>query len=243
MYCPHCGNHISEKSDFCAACGRAVSENGSNKQKEKVGFILLAFAVLCICVVVFLIVCGLFGGLSENPFTNSLFGGSTMSSSIEKGYSEGTYKVGYDIPAGEYFIFCDTRWSCYFQVSSDSSGKLSSVVANDNITSFAFVSVKEGQYLTVTGGRFVSAAEASVPGIGKDGSYGEGMYRVGIDIPAGEYKVIALSGQSCYLEVSKDSTGSLFSIISNDNFSATAYITVEDGQYLTVKNGYFVAAK
>ena len=99
----------------------------------------------------------------------------------------------------------------------------------------------EGQYLTVTDGTFVAAADASVPAA-KDGVYGAGMYRVGKDIKAGEYQVIPESGATAYVEVSKDCTGNLTSIVSNDNISAAKYVTVSDGQYLNVTDTTFKAA-
>lgn len=64
--------------------------------------------------------------------------------------------------------------------------------------------------------------------------YKSGMYKVGQDIPAGEYKLYStgsFTGLS-YFEVAKDSTGTLQSIIANDNFYSFTYVTVKDGQYL-----------
>lgn len=154
-------------------------------------------------------------------------------------YKDGMYKVGVDIDPGEYFIVC-SKSSCYFQVSSDSSGSLNSIIANDNISAFTFITVDSGQYLMVEGGEFVKAKDAAVPGANSNGIYGEGMYRVGIDIPAGEYKITCAEGRSCYVQVSRDSYGTLSSIIVNDNISATHYITVSEGQYLTVECGAFI---
>lgn len=64
-------------------------------------------------------------------------------------------------------------------------------------------------------------------------SYKAGMYKVGTDIPAGEYVLIGES--TAYFQVSKDSVGSLESIVSNDNFTGRSYVTVESGQYLDIK--------
>lgn len=61
-----------------------------------------------------------------------------------------------------------------------------------------------------------------------------GMYKVGADLPAGEYLMYA-SG-SAYFEVASDSKGTLDSIVANDNFTSTRYITVENDQYLEIKN-------
>lgn len=67
-----------------------------------------------------------------------------------------------------------------------------------------------------------------------------GMYKIGTDIPAGEYLIYS-EGIS-YYQVTKDSTGSLESIISNDNFSGTRYVTVSDGQYLEFRNAKMISA-
>ena len=66
--------------------------------------------------------------------------------------------------------------------------------------------------------------------------YGEGMYKVGVDIPAGEYNVQANAGERGYIEVSADASGD--SIITNDIFNNNTYISVSDGQFLTLKSCY-----
>lgn len=66
--------------------------------------------------------------------------------------------------------------------------------------------------------------------------YGEGMYKVGVDIPAGEYNVQANAGEQGYIEVSADASGD--SIITNDIFNNNTYISVSDGQFLTLKSCY-----
>lgn len=73
--------------------------------------------------------------------------------------------------------------------------------------------------------------------------YSAGTYRVGSDIPAGEYKVVATSN---------DKTGILFvsstanyreSVIHHDIFQNHTYVTVKDGQYLRVSFGEFSLVK
>ena len=68
-----------------------------------------------------------------------------------------------------------------------------------------------------------------------------GIYKVGEDIPAGEYQVEASSGLG-YIEVSSDSRHQIEGIITNDNFEGNKYITVQDGQYLTLSNGAQIKA-
>lgn len=66
--------------------------------------------------------------------------------------------------------------------------------------------------------------------------YGPGMYKVGVDIPAGEYNVKAEIGELGYLEVSSDPNGT--SIITNDAFENNSYVSISDGQYLKLESCY-----
>ena len=61
-----------------------------------------------------------------------------------------------------------------------------------------------------------------------------GTYKVGTDIPAGEYKLTAESNTYGYGEVTASSAAAA-DIIDNDNFEGSTYLTVTDGQYLTIK--------
>lgn len=237
MLCKNCGSEISDEAVFCVHCKtqiKKVNKASIKSKKRNVWIIVIIISVI------------LLSCLSLKPTQTDNTNGSdplvstnNNSSQKDDGFlKEGTYKVGVDIPAGEYYIIC-TGSSCYCQVSSDSSGKFSSIISNENFYSFMFVTVKDGQYLQVKDGKFVPAEKANVPKADENGNYGEGMYRVGIDIPAGEYKVTCKIGDSCYVEVNSDSTGSFRSIVSNENVETFYYISVETGQYLTVDGGEF----
>lgn len=61
-----------------------------------------------------------------------------------------------------------------------------------------------------------------------------GTYRVGTDIRAGEYKVTATdSNDRGYWKVTNDSSPDA-DIVGNDAFTGTSYVTVSEGQYLTL---------
>jgi hypothetical protein len=136
----------------------------------------------------------------------------------------GTYKVGTDIPAGEYVIF----GSGYMQVSSDSNGN--NIITNDNYKNIWYITVKERTYLEFNDGKAYPIDSA--PGIDiSSGILPDGMYKVGRDFPAGEYKVSAFA--SGYLAVLNNSLSSHgMSIVSNENFNGDRYVTVQNGQYL-----------
>jgi hypothetical protein len=144
----------------------------------------------------------------------------------------GMYKVGSDIAAGEYVLI--TNRGAYFAITSDSSGSLESILANDNFDSRSIVSVNDGEYLELKGCEAYPFAEA--PAVDKSSEILEsGMYKVGVDIPAGEYKVESISSMG-YIEVSSNSSHSLNAIVANDNFEGSKYISVTDGQYLKLSN-------
>ena len=155
-------------------------------------------------------------------------------------YKAGTYKVGKDIPAGEYLVKC-ASYSCYIQTASNSSGSIDSIIANDNISTHTYITVRDGEYFTVTGGKFILSSKAAAITPDKNGVYGEGTHKVGKDLPAGEYKIKATN--SCYIEVASNSDQTFHSIVSNDNIAVgtSTYITVSEGQYLTVKGGEIYA--
>lgn len=140
-------------------------------------------------------------------------------------HSAGMYKVGTDIPAGEYVLVGDG----YFRIDKDSSGDFSSIVANDNFSGNSIITVSAGQYLTVERAVFYDI------NLNPDvNTSGEGMFKVGLHIPAGEYKLVSTGSLSGYYAIRSDSSHSFKSIKSNDNFTGEKYITVKNGQYLTL---------
>lgn len=69
--------------------------------------------------------------------------------------------------------------------------------------------------------------------------YPPGQYLVGVDIPAGEYKLICEDqDHSCYYCVSKTALAKTGEIIAKDFFYNMAYVTIEDGQYLKLSYCY-----
>lgn len=148
-------------------------------------------------------------------------------------HKAGMYKVGKDISATEYMIY-PLGAAAYYQVSTDSSGGLDSIVSNEVLYGCAvYVTVKNGQYLTVRDAQFTESEELYMT---PANPIKQSMYRVGRDIPAGEYKVTS-GGMTSYYAVQRDSYNTLESIITNEAmFEGTQYVTVRDGQYLMLRN-------
>lgn len=148
----------------------------------------------------------------------------------------GMYKIGTDLEAGEYVITSDGM--AYLAVTKDSTGKFESIIANENIINRAIITVKDDQYLEVIGGKIYPFSDA--PKVDTtSGKLPDGTYKVGIDIPGGEYKVAAQDGMG-YFAVLKDSSGVLYSIVANSNFEGEKYVTVKDGQYLQLKGATLI---
>lgn len=152
---------------------------------------------------------------------------------------DGEYKVGDDLPAGEYYVKCNGN-NLYIEVASDSSGSLDSIIYNLNTQGGVYITVEDGEYLEISGGDLYELDKSPDRGA-KDGVYGEGQYKVGEDIPAGEYNVKSTEDLA-YIEVSSDSRHQLEGIITNDNFENNKFITLEDGQYITLSNGAEIEA-
>jgi len=181
---------------------------------------------------------------SELPsFTLPETSGSEPSPSVEESspetYDEGMYEVGTDIPAGEYFLTCTGGYGAYFEIDSDTSGTLDSIVANGNFETTSIVTVKKGQYLTVESAYFEPLKDLGDQDLTGD-EWSEGMYKAGLTIPEGKYKLLPDEGETAYVEVDSDSNHVLDSIVTNDNFDAQRYITIKKGQYITVSRATLV---
>ena len=142
-------------------------------------------------------------------------------------YEASTYKVGVDIPKGEYYIEGTSSRSTYICISSDSNGD--DILENENFEGHHFITVEDGQYFEINRGRArsVEALDIEFDSL----NLGSGMYRVGIDIPPGEYKLQNKPDMKGYLCVF-DNSFVYRSIVTNDNFEGMKYVTVTDGQYL-----------
>lgn len=181
-----------------------------------------------------------------------------ISSSVIKGSVDGSsYKIGSDIDAGEYYIVAKQETDPEFR---DPSGLNISIVYLSDIPVLeigedgeginAMLPVTNTAYLTISeadGYLFLANADAypvdAKPAItiNSDGSYDPGVYKVGVDIPAGTYTLEAIpeSFETGYVITSDsifsmDFTTAPTNIISSGEVlnGAPQSVTVFDGQYL-----------
>lgn len=147
-------------------------------------------------------------------------------------YDSGMYLVGKDIPAGEYAIFAE-RSLGYMEVASDSSGNFESILCNANFSYNTIVTLEDGRYFSMSGAYAVPMEEAQID------TSGSGMFKVGVNISAGEYKVVVDEDASMglgYLEIASDSNHDFASIRTNENIESSTYISVNEGEYLTLND-------
>lgn len=154
----------------------------------------------------------------------------TAIENLPQTWGDGMYKVGVDIPAGEYVLITDIYGHGYFAINSDSSGD--SILNNDNFATNAIVTVIDGQYLELSGCLAYKLGEEPTLD-----TTDEGTFKVGVHISAGEYKIH--SDGSGYVEVGTSSAAD-YEIVTNDNFEGDSYITVSDGQYLKLSGAHIV---
>lgn len=151
-----------------------------------------------------------------------------------KYYQEGVYKVGKDLPAGEYLLISheDQYIGGYMCISSDSNQK--DIIINELFKTFHYITVEVGQYLELTRCGAVSVEDESL-NLKSYNDLGAGMYKVGADIPAGEYRLTADKDATIAYSCIYDSSAASRKIISNDIINNNAYVTVKDGQYLLLQ--------
>lgn len=153
-------------------------------------------------------------------------------------YYSGMYKVSVDIPAGAYILYPNSSSiSAYMCISSDSNQD--DIIDNDNFDGQVYVQIESGQYFELNRGYAIPYSMTEP--LSAIGALSDGMYKVGRDIPAGEYKVNASSERySGYWCIYSKPLGKGCEIISNDNFKSSTYVTVRDGQYLYISRGEIV---
>lgn len=142
---------------------------------------------------------------------------------FENKIEPGQYKVGTDIESGEYVFFTDGS-SGYFSVTSDANGK--DIIANSNFEHNSIMEIRDGEYLDLRGCYSIKISDVPHVSLG----YGT-MFKIGTHLDAGEYKLVPDEEKGYYC-VYGDSRQEY--IVSNGNFSGQSYVSVSDGQYLTL---------
>ena len=163
---------------------------------------------------------------------------STKDDVAEEEIKKNDYKeVGTDIEAGEYLIISDNSES-YVEIAKDNTGASESIVYNANLEKdeHMYLTISDGQYLNIEDAEIYSLADAPSI-IPEDGVYQNGQFKVGTDIPAGEYTyIVDKNDGSAFVEVNKSSIYDVDNIVLSETPTVDGSITLTDGQYLTLQN-------
>lgn len=146
-------------------------------------------------------------------------------------FANGQFKVGVDLPAGEYVAI----GTGYVEVAGSSAGGVNSILVNDNIIDARrYVVVNDGEYVKVMSDmKLYSLADAPKLNLNYN-KLPANQYKVGVDIPAGEYKILLDAGG--YVALTRDTRRNYVGNQYAHN-GGQFYATVADGQYLQIKNG------
>ena len=140
-------------------------------------------------------------------------------------YPESTYKIGAQIPVGEYVVRGNSVSATILADLADSD----STLAYWGSTRDVIVTVKEGEYLKATDGD-IYPIDQTGDLKSSDGIYNEGMYKVGFHMPAGTYAVEA-DVNTAYVEIYDGNTA---------ESKRTEFIKAEPKESFTVKDGEYV---
>ena len=145
----------------------------------------------------------------------------------------GTYECGVDLDAGEYVLIETTKNSGFYEHTYDNTGDASSIISNGWCISRMIITIKPGEYFTFESGEMYPIDYAPPVDL-SSGKLKAGMYLVGKDFEAGEYKLIPdkNASQGGLAIISSDSRNDYSSNIVNEFFETEIYLTVKDGQYL-----------
>ena len=147
-------------------------------------------------------------------------------------YAVGQYKVGSDIPAGEYLAI----GKGYLELSKTPNADIGNIIFNDNFEGQCYIDAQEGEYIKILSELKLYPTDSAPKILPNNGKIPQGQFKVGTDVPAGEYKIIA--EDNGYFEIATGTRRDTGKIIKNQ-FVPTAsslYATVENGQYLRLKN-------
>ncbi len=146
----------------------------------------------------------------------------------KKQYGPSIYKVGVDIPEGEYKVYPEGGRG-YFSICTDANCE--NIIRNENFSGQMYININYGQFLELVRCYAVPVFEAAMYNA-SNGIYSDGEYKVGSEIPAGEYRIVAGVGQRGYYAIEEPKYNGDREIISNNNFTNAAYVLVQEGQIL-----------
>ncbi|ERJ11207.1 hypothetical protein [Haloplasma contractile] len=152
----------------------------------------------------------------------------------DESYDAGTYKVGTDLVAGEYYLVSNEDEEGKLKIN-ECDESCSKVLVDKEFSNNYYVAVTEGHSITVEGAVMYSVNHKPNPGITYISSMTieEGMYKVGTDIPEGSYMLDNID-QTGYFKIlsglGKDAT-----IIDEGSINLNVSKHLAKGQYIIIE--------
>jgi len=151
-------------------------------------------------------------------------------------FTDGTYKVGKDIVAGEYIITPSTNRDAYYAIF-DENGKY---IESDLSKPRSIIHVWNNQSVKLSHADMIFAFDCQKPDISSK-ILPQGTYRIGIDIPANTYILRPDDDPWVYgtyeiYEVYSDYSGYHTKLIHQEQFDEEISVKVDDWQYFKVRN-------
>lgn len=174
---------------------------------------------------------------------------STEEAKVEevKGFTDGTYMVGTDIPSGLYQVtITDTISNMgYVERSKDVNMEVDSIIANIILTGNGYVEVKDtDKAIKIQGAELKPIKlEELVKNIKTEVS--DGIYLVGYDLEPGTYKVEVTdtTANMGYVERSKSLAMGVDDIIANEVIQGPSYVKIEKGDFAIRLQGVKITKK
>lgn len=153
-------------------------------------------------------------------------------------WTPGMYKIGTDLSPGYYAILSSDAF--YFEISSDSSGRFETVLANGNNTKREYVKLSADTYFSFSAGRLYREKEA--PTIVFGDTLLPATYSLGVDLAGGEYQVRPINPkeEASYVVMSDCSHIGNDDVIATAVFDQQIYLTVPEVGYVKLVNAELI---
>lgn len=141
-------------------------------------------------------------------------------------YKAGDYKVGTNLPAGEY-KFLAAGGACAVTLYRNGEPYTENVVSGQD-----WLTLEDGQAVRVTNGSFVKAEDVSVQD--KTELAADSVYKVGVDCPAGTWTLTPVDGDGyrSYSVSDKRVLGQKAEVVAEGTLTGPVTVELHAGEYL-----------
>jgi hypothetical protein len=153
-----------------------------------------------------------------------------------RGFGDGTYRIGTDMPAGTYRSSANPGASCYWERKSGFGGSLDEIIDNGLYSpEIVTISPSDAGFSTRGCGTWnpVATTYPAVP----QSSFGDGTFEVNRHIAPGTYRATGVADRSCYWARLSDFSGGLDGIITNDIDTLVVTISPSDAGFTSSNCG------